>query len=195
MAIIITPAPGGGPGTTPDWATVLGAGANLGNDVSSDGNNFDFEMSQLSRYTITAEAGAYKSTLNLSSTSCYIGSQNGSTNSCFIYFEPGNALCYTSFTQGDGNAKGFLFNFADESYAFGDVSGVSNGTRLEIQDQTTRIITFADTLYFREVNTGSGAIEFDATSGYVSNSAGSNTSLHLRVRIGGTYYKIQLKNN
>jgi hypothetical protein len=185
---------GGGSGATPEWATVLAVGANLSDNVSSDANGFTFEMINLNRGTFSAQNGANVAAVNIQTNFAYIGATDGSVGGCYLFFEPDNALTYTAYTQGSGYARGFLFDFAAEQYKFGDVAGLSNATRIEVLDKSNAINHYSDVVYFEESNIGSGILDFSGT-GWTSATSGTNASLHLKVRINGTIYKIQLKNN
>lgn len=86
-------------------------------------------------------------------------------------------------TYSNNLAKGLKIDFPNKAYNFGDFNSVDNGTSILVDDANENITLKANT-----------SLTLTGTD-LTSTVAGSTNSLHLRVKINGVFYKIQLRND
>lgn len=95
-------------------------------------------------------------------------------------------------TYYDTNKDGLFFDFNTSNYYIGDFNNLTNGMKLQIDNGNKQA-------FFNDSGTKNFGVDFSndrltASTDLITTSAGSNSSQHLKIYIGGIEYKIQLKN-
>ena len=199
----------GGSGTTPNLQQVTDVGNNTTNDI-----RLDFvgeEQAGLFVY----DTGNFENKLFFGINADGVGQVeyfvSGAINTA-MGFSFGNNSTIWSF-YGDNSRMGLILDFSESTYYIGDPDIYINGTFLKVDDTNQQIQTNFYYAFGIQMNPQAVTIgDYDAqgnstyieisdvnqrlsvSSNLISGSAGSNSSQHLSIWVGGTQYKIQLKN-
>jgi hypothetical protein len=123
----------------------------------------------------------------------YFDMATSSSSCCETYAKQNNGLTMVrNYFEIDPNLK---------QYNFGDFQQLSNGTYMTMDDVNERvnikggvdIINTTNDFTIEETSAGNGQISLSGT-GFTVASHGANASVHLKIRINGNNYVIQLKN-
>jgi hypothetical protein len=174
----------------------------LGNQI---GLNFDFSTNDFLIGNISTEnfIDLSPSISSLNGRVVEIGDTLESTNSTQFYIDDNNQKIYT---RNQGNDKGIDLNFDENTYHFGDFHGILSNTYISIDaDQGNILINangsnlYGDSNVTRIGNTYNFGTDdanqtLTASANLLSTTAGGSSGKHLKIKINGVNYKIELRN-
>lgn len=96
-------------------------------------------------------------------------------------------------TYYDGNKSGLNFDYTLNRFNIGDFDGIVNATSMQIDDNS-QYINFGSASNFFSINLASSVAKLLFSADFGTTTAGSNSTMHLKINIAGTDYVIPLKN-
>lgn len=137
----------------------------------TSGNNLYSEINNVNKtFKLYNNAIVNGLDLNFNNTTYQFGQLTGGNATNLIIDDANNLL----YTRNSGSDLGIVFDFQSQFYKFGQITG-GNATYLTIDDAATY------------------PVQIDGTN-VLSGSAGSISGQHLKIKINGVDYKIELRN-